>query len=288
MKPDPDLVDYLKEISAFPLLSLEEERLVAERTAAGDEGARRTLILSNLRLVVAVAKQFRNYALSFLDLVTEGNYGLIRAADHYRVDKDARFATYATIWIRQAISRALKIKTRQVRIPDGVLALVAAWRKTAARLEQEQGREPTSVEIAGAIGLPVSRVPALLKVIASMKSVSRDRPAEEGPEAEEVAVATAGRQGGPQNAHEAFDFNPGDARKFAIVLRCLTERQATVLRHRYGIDGAPRLTLEEIAARLPGKRLSRERVRQIEVEGLKKVLAVMRSADCPPAPAPTS
>lgn len=274
MTRDQDLVDYLREISVFPLLSAEEEMAVAERTREGDEGARRTLILSNLRLVIAIAKKYTSAELTFLELVTEGNFGLIRAADHYRPDKETRFATYASWWIKQAITQALKAKNRPVRIPRHILRQITVWNATARDLEQKYARKPTSVEIASAINLPVSRVPSILQVIAAQKTISHDNTDENGNQ-DEIA-ASARRTVSTVRTHEMFDFDDADTRKMLQLIRCVDARAAMIIRGRYGLDGAKKLTLEEAGAMLPGPSLTRERVRQIETEALRKILKVLQ------------
>lgn len=272
MSNDPDLADYLQTIGEFPLLTPDAERELAGRAAAGDESARRDLILHNLRLVVAIAKNYAGRGdIAFFDLVNEGNYGLIRAVDHYRTGHNARFATYASHWVKCAITQALKRKNRPVRVPSHILRVVFAWQQASRKLEQDLSRTPTPEEIAEAVHLPAKRIPMVLKAIASLKSVSQDYADVEN------TAAPAVRAERNRKTHEVFDFDAADARKFSRILRVLNPREAIIIRRLYGLDGEEKMNLEDIGARLDPPR-TRERVRQIEIEALRKILRVLQPA----------
>ena len=259
---------YLKEIGKVPLLSTEEEIELAKRIELGDEEAKRTLAESNLRLVVSIAKRYMGRGMQFLDLIQEGNLGLIKAVEKFEYKKGYKFSTYATWWIRQAITRAIADQARTIRIPVHMVETINRLIRTQRQLVQTLGREPSPDEVAAAKEIPVERVREVMKI--SMDPVSLETPIGEEEDShlgdfiqdEQVMV-------------------PADAATYTLlreqlteVLETLTEREQKVLRLRFGLDdGRPR-TLEEVGRDF---NVTRERIRQIEAKALRKLRHPSRS-----------
>lgn len=259
---------YLKEIGKVPLLSVEEEIELAKRIALGDEEAKRKLAESNLRLVVSIAKRYMGRGMQFLDLIQEGNLGLIKAVEKFEYKKGYKFSTYATWWIRQSITRAIADQARTIRIPVHMVETINRMIRTQRQLIQTLGREPSPQEIADAMDIPVERVQEVMKI--SMDPVSLETPIGEEEDShlgdfiqdEQVMV-------------------PVDAATYTLlreqlteVLETLTEREQKVLRLRFGLDdGRPR-TLEEVGRDF---NVTRERIRQIEAKALRKLRHPSRS-----------
>jgi RNA polymerase sigma factor (sigma-70 family) len=260
-----NLALYLKEISRVPLLSREEEAELARRARGGDEHAKARVIEANLRLVVQIARRYLNRGLPLLDLIEEGNLGLLRAVEKFDAERGTRFSTYATWWIRQAIVRALANQARTIRLPVHVGLLLGRYVKEQQRLTQLLGRPPTSEEIAAALHTSVEQVFELEEI--RQHPVSLDAPIGE----EQARLG---------DLVEAVDVDPGaavgallrDRMDLVSVLDDLAENERTVLRRRFGLEGDPPETLEAIGRRLT---LSRERVRQIEASGLRKLRALL-------------
>ena len=259
---------YLKEIGKIPLLSTEEEIELAKRMEKGDEEARKKLAEANLRLVVSIAKRYAGRGMQFLDLIQEGNLGLIKAVEKFDYRKGYKFSTYATWWIRQAITRAIADQARTIRIPVHMVETINRLIRTSRQMVQELGREPTPEELAKKLDMPVERV-------REIKKISQDPVSLETPIGEE------------EDSHLGDfiqDDNvmvPADQATFTLLheqlmesLETLTEREQQVLRLRFGLDdGRPR-TLEE------GGRVfhvTRERIRQIEAKALRKLRHPSRS-----------
>jgi RNA polymerase primary sigma factor len=258
-----NLAVYFKEISQIPLLSREQEVDLARRIAAGDETAKQRLIESNLRLVVQVARRYRNRGLPLPDRIEEGNIGLIRAVEKFDPSRGTRFSTYGTWWIRQAIARALANQARMIRLPVHVEVLLGRYTREQKRLTQELGRTPTAEELAKALGTTVEEVEELEEI--RQHPVSLDAP--------------AGEDRGRLSDTVADDApEPGVASLFrrradlVSVLDDLAANERMVLRWRFGLDADAPETLEQIGRRLG---LSRERVRQIEASGLRKLRALL-------------
>ncbi len=258
-----NLAVYFKEISQIPLLSREQEVDLARRIAAGDETAKQRLIESNLRLVVQVARRYRNRGLPLPDRIEEGNIGLIRAVEKFDPSRGTRFSTYGTWWIRQAIARALANQARMIRLPVHVEVLLGRYTRAQKRLTQELGRTPTADELAKALGTTVEEVEELEEI--RQHPVSLDAP--------------AGEDRGRLSDTVADDApEPGVASLFrrradlVSVLDDLAANERMVLRWRFGLDADAPETLEQIGRRLG---LSRERVRQIEASGLRKLRALL-------------
>ena len=256
---------YLREISDIPLLSREEEVELARRVAVGDEAAKQRLIESNLRLVVQVARRYLNRGLPLSDLIEEGNLGLMRAVEKFDPSRGVRFATYATWWIRQAVSRALANQARTVRLPIHVQILLGRYVKEQQRLTQVLGRPPSAAELAKALGTTEEQVGELEEL--RQQPLSLDAPA-----------PSATRRLGDVIADPTTDPPTALTRLFraradlVAVLDDLAPNERTVLRRRFGLEGDEPETLEAIGQRLG---LSRERVRQIESGGLRKLRALL-------------
>ncbi len=259
---------YLKEIGKVPLLSMDEEIELAKRINLGDRWAKKRLAEANLRLVVSIAKRYVGRGMQFLDLIQEGNLGLIKAVDKFDYTKGYKFSTYATWWIRQAITRAIADQSRTIRIPVHMVETINRLIRTSRQLLQELGREPSPEEIAEKMELPVERVREIMKI--SQDPVSLETPIGEEEDSHLGDFI--------QDEHVQV---PADAATFTLlheqlmeVLDTLTEREQKVLKLRFGLeDGKPR-TLEEVGKEF---NVTRERIRQIEAKALRKLRHPSRS-----------
>jgi RNA polymerase primary sigma factor len=256
---------YLREIARIPLLSREEEVALARRVRAGDEAAKAWLTEANLRLVVQIARRYLNRGLPLPDLIEEGNLGLLRAVEGFDPDRGTRFSTYATWWIRQAVVRALANQARMIRLPVHVELLLGRYAKEQQRLTQKFGRAPTTQEMAQALGTSVEQVRELEEI--RQRPVSLDAPV--GDEQTRLADLVPDTSPDPATAVTTLFRDRSD---LVTVLDDLAANERTVLRRRFGLEGAPPETLESIGQRLG---LSRERVRQIEGAGLRKLRALL-------------
>ena len=259
---------YLKEIGKVPLLSAEEEIELAKRMENGDQEAKKRLAEANLRLVVSIAKRYVGRGMLFLDLIQEGNLGLIKAVEKFDYRKGYKFSTYATWWIRQAITRAIADQARTIRIPVHMVETINKLIRVSRQLLQELGREPTPEEISEEMGMPVDRVREILKI--SQEPVSLETP--------------IGEEEDSHLGDFIQDDNvpvPAEAASFTLlreqlveVLGTLTEREQKVLRLRFGLDDGRARTLEEVGKEF---NVTRERIRQIEAKALRKLRHPSRS-----------
>ncbi|MCI8282762.1 MAG: RNA polymerase sigma factor RpoD [Lachnospiraceae bacterium] len=259
---------YLKEIGKVPLLSAEEEIDLAKRMELGDQEAKKRLAEANLRLVVSIAKRYVGRGMLFLDLIQEGNLGLIKAVEKFDYRKGYKFSTYATWWIRQAITRAIADQARTIRIPVHMVETINKLIRVSRQLLQELGREPSPEEIAEEMSMPVDRVREILKI--SQEPVSLETP--------------IGEEEDSHLGDFIQDNNvpiPADAAAFTLlkeqlveVLGTLTEREQKVLRLRFGLDDGRARTLEEVGKEF---NVTRERIRQIEAKALRKLRHPSRS-----------
>ncbi|MDD6646558.1 MAG: RNA polymerase sigma factor RpoD [Firmicutes bacterium] len=259
---------YLKEIGKVPLLSAQEEIDLAKRMEAGDEYAKQKLCEANLRLVVSIAKKYVGRGMLFLDLIQEGNLGLIKAVDKFDWTKGYKFSTYATWWIRQAITRSIADQARTIRIPVHMVETINKLIRVSRQLLQEEGREPTPDEIAAEMGISVEKVREILKI--AQEPVSLETPI------------------GEEEDSHLGDFIPDDdapapaeAAAFSMlkeqlvdVLGTLTEREQKVLKLRFGLEDGRARTLEEVGKKFD---VTRERIRQIEAKALRKLRHPTRS-----------
>ena len=260
-----NLAVYLKEISRIPLLTREQEVDLARRIAASDEKAKQQLIEANLRLVVQVARRYLNRGLPLSDLIEEGNLGLMRAVEKFDGERGVRFSTYATWWIRQAVSRALANQARTVRLPIHVQLLLGRYVKEQQRLTQELKRAPTAAELAKALGTTEEQVSELEEL--RQQPLSLDAPS--GGDTSKLSDVLADAGADPAATLTRLFRERAD---LVAVLDDLAPNERTVLRRRFGLDGDEPETLEAIGQRL---KLSRERVRQIEGSGLRKLRALL-------------
>ncbi len=259
---------YLKEIGKVPLLTAEEEIELAKRMEEGDEEAKKRLSEANLRLVVSIAKRYVGRGMLFLDLIQEGNLGLIKAVEKFDYSKGYKFSTYATWWIRQAITRAIADQARTIRIPVHMVETINKLVRVSRQLLQQLGREPSPEEIAAEMNMPVERVREILKI--SQEPVSLETP--------------IGEEEDSHLGDFIQDDNvpvPADAAAFTLlkeqlreVLSTLTEREQKVLRLRFGLDDGRARTLEEVGKQF---NVTRERIRQIEAKALRKLRHPSRS-----------
>ena len=259
---------YLKEIGKVPLLSADEEKELAIRMEEGDEEAKKRLAEANLRLVVSIAKRYVGRGMLFLDLIQEGNLGLIKAVEKFDYRKGFKFSTYATWWIRQAITRAIADQARTIRIPVHMVETINKLVRVSRQLLQELGREPTPEEIAEKMDIPVERVREIIKI--SQEPVSLETP--------------IGEEEDSHLGDFIQDDNvpvPAEAAAFTLlkeqldeVLGTLTEREQKVLRLRFGLKDGRARTLEEVGKEF---NVTRERIRQIEAKALRKLRHPSRS-----------
>ena len=259
---------YLKDIGKIPLLSPEREKYLAEQIALGSKSAKDELIEANLRLVVSIAKRHVGKGMYFLDLIQEGNLGLIKAVEKFDYSKGYKFSTYATWWIRQAITRAIADQARTIRIPVHMVETIHKVSRTARQLLQEYGKEPTTDEIAQRLGITADKVREIMKI--AQDPVSLETPI------------------GEEEDSHLGDFvedndspAPSDSASYALlreqlcnILHTLTPREEQVIKLRFGLeDGRPR-TLEEVGKQF---QITRERIRQIEAKALRKLRHPSRS-----------
>lgn len=261
MSDDPVKI-YLKEIGNYPLLSMEEEVELAKKIAQGDQDASDRLTESNLRLVVSIAKKYVGRGLSFLDLIQEGNLGLIKAVDKFDYTKGYKFSTYATWWIRQAITRSIADQSRTIRIPVHMSEVINKAYRVSRSLLQELGREPTEEEIAAEMNLPVEKVREIMKI--SADPISLDTPIGEEDDSHLGDFIKDDTIMGPEEA-ATYTMLQDQIKK---LLTTLSEREQRVLVLRFGLlDGRTR-TLEEVGKEF---NVTRERIRQIEAKALRKL-----------------
>ena len=268
VKLDDPVRMYLKEIGKIPLLSPEEETAVAERMSKGDEEARRIMTEANLRLVVSIAKRYVGRGMQLLDLVQEGNLGLLKAVEKFDYEKGFKFSTYATWWIRQAITRAIADQARTIRIPVHMVETINRVIRTSHAMVQRLGREPTSAEVAEEMKMDVSKVEEIMKI--AQEPVSLETPI------------------GEEEDSHLGDFiqdedasQPAEAASYALlreqleeVLATLSPREEQVLRMRFGLVDGKSHTLEEVGKEFD---VTRERIRQIESKALRKLRHPSRS-----------
>ena len=259
---------YLKEIGRVPLLTTEEEIELAQRMAKGDRYAKKRLSEANLRLVVSIAKKYVGRGMQFLDLIQEGNLGLIKAVEKFDYTKGFKFSTYATWWIRQAITRAIADQARTIRIPVHMVETITKVKKVSSQLLHENGHDPSPEEIADKLSMPVDKVREIMRV--AQDPVSLETPI------------------GEEEDSHLGDFIPDDdapapaesashtllREQLDEVLSTLTEREANVLRLRFGLEDGKARTLEEVGQRFD---VTRERIRQIEAKALRKLRHPSRS-----------
>jgi len=258
---------YMQEIGKTPLLTLEEEVSLARRIRRGDKAARDHMISANLRLVVKIAMDYKDFGLPLLDLISEGNIGLIKAVERFDPRKGGKLSTYAAWWIKQSIKRALANQSKTIRLPVHLVDKIAKMRRTAMALSEELGREPTDEEIAIELGVPTSKV-------AHLKSVSVRPASLDAPVGEESDSATFGEIVGDENAVSPFESLREKNQNLDLhaMVESLDPREAEIIKYRFGLDGYDELTLEEVGQKF---RVTRERVRQLQNLALSKMRKAM-------------
>lgn len=275
---DKQYKDYIKlyfnDVSKIKLLTAEEEKAIARRIVRGDENAKRKLIEANLRLVISIAKRFFGAKLSFSDLIQEWNVGLIKAIEKFDPEKDFKFSTYATRWIKQSITKAIADMSKHVRIPVHLIDEISAYNKASSLLFQKLGREPNSKEIADHLWFPLKKINKLEEVIYGNISLDSDV-GEDGSKDKLGDMIPDTKTATPDQVAETSALRTN----LDNILKMLDEREAKIIKMRYGIDG-PRYTLEQVGEEFD---VTRERVRQVEQkviqklrehEGLQKMLGI--------------
>ncbi|MBQ3410053.1 RNA polymerase sigma factor RpoD [Candidatus Saccharibacteria bacterium] len=256
---------YLREIGKIPLLSPEEEAKLAQRVIKGDKKAKDKMVEANMRLVVSIAKRYSGRGLDFLDLIQEGNTGLLRAVEKFDPEKGFKFSTYATWWIRQAITRAIADQARTIRIPVHMVETINKVLRTSRKLTQELNREPTVEEIAKDMGMDVEKVEYVMRIKQDIASLD----------------ASVGRDGEDEDSvlgdfvEDEERISPEDSaanqllkEQIASILSTLSDREQKIIKLRFGIGGGRPHTLEEVGAEFS---VTRERIRQIEAKALSKL-----------------
>jgi len=254
---------YLREIGKIPLLSAEEELALAKRVVAGDKDAKDKMAEANMRLVVSIAKRYVGRGLDLLDLIQEGNTGLLRAVEKFDPDKGFKFSTYATWWIRQAITRAIADQARTIRIPVHMVETINKLLRTQRRLTQELNREPTNEEIAAAMEIEVDKVEHIMKIkqdISSLDASIRDD--------EEESVLADFIEDEDTISPEESATNQLLKEQVKDMLAALTEREQKIIKLRFGLEDGKQHTLEEVGQEFS---VTRERIRQIEAKALAKL-----------------
>ena len=273
VEPDAEITTdalqlFLKDIGKVPLLTAAQEVELAKRIERGDHGAKQAMVEANLRLVVSIAKRYRNQGLPFLDLIQEGTIGLVRAAEKFDYRKGFKFSTYATWWIRQAVARAIADKGRTIRMPVHVVEKLNRILRSERKLRAERGREPTTEEIARDLDMTSDEVEQIRR--SAQVPVSLEKPVGDDDESEFGHFLADESTPLPDEAAEQA------LRKDALtkILGSLAPREQRILEMRYGLDGNPPRTLDEVGRAFS---VTRERIRQIENQCLKKLRAL---ADC--------
>ncbi|MBC7979707.1 MAG: RNA polymerase sigma factor RpoD/SigA [Armatimonadetes bacterium] len=269
---DSSLKLYLREISKTPLLTIEEEITLADRIKNGDQDARTHMIRANLRLVVKIAQDYSNYGLPVMDLISEGNIGLMKAVERFDPEKGGKLSTYAAWWIKQSIKRALANQSKTIRLPVHMVDKIAKMRRISSMLGEALGREPSDEELADEVGLPRRKL-AMLKQ-ASQRPTSLDAPINDGESTEYGEIISDERAENPldmltdKNLHGEIDG----------LLAVLDDRERRIIDERFGLNGRKALTLEEVGREFG---VTRERIRQLQNSALTKMRRALRKKEKP-------
>jgi RNA polymerase primary sigma factor len=262
---------YLNEIGKTPLLKIEEEVKLAARIRKGDESARQHMISANLRLVVRIALDYKDFGLPLQDLISEGNIGLIKAVDRYDPSKGGKLSTYASWWIKQSIQRALANQSKTIRLPVHAVAKISQIRKTARALTEKLGHEVTDEELAAELRMPLEKLIHLRSV--AVHPASLDAPL--GESADASLLGDIVRDEGASSPSEALG-SKNVSSDLARAVNSLGEREAMIIRMRFGLDGNDEMTLEEIGKKF---NVTRERIRQLEQLSIKHMRRLMENRD---------
>jgi RNA polymerase primary sigma factor len=268
---DSGIKIYLREIGQTPLLTREEEIKLARRIKRGDSAARQQMIKANLRLVVKIAHDYTNFGLPLLDLISEGNIGLMKAVERFDPKKGGKLSTYAAWWIKQSIKRALANQSKTIRLPVHLVDKIARMRRTAMRLAEELGREPTDEELAEEMGLSAAKVSQLRT--AAIRPASLDAAM-----SQEDDSSSLGDMIGDEAALTPYELLSDKNLRTAMagVLDVLDERELRILTMRFGLDGKKEMTLEEVGRKF---RVTRERIRQLQNIALRKLKKELEKKD---------
>ncbi len=265
---------YLREIAQFPLLTPQEEVKLARRIKKGDAEARAIMVRSNLRLVVKIARDYSNYGLPLLDLISEGNIGLMKAVERFDPKKGGKLSTYAAWWIKQSIKRALANQSKTIRLPVHLVDKIAKMRRVATQMTEELGREPTDDELAEEIGLSSAKVSALKS--AAIRPTSLDQPIGDDDSTEFSEIV------GDEEAQDPFEMlRDKDLRdEVGDLLDVLDDRERRIINSRFGLDGKTPKTLEEVGEKFG---VTRERIRQLQNIALNKLRKALNKKERPKA-----
>ncbi len=263
---DHGLDTYLAEINEVPLLTAQDEISLAERIGQGDLEAREHMIRANLRLVVSIAKNYVNRGLTFMDLIEEGNIGLMKAVEKFDPEAGCRFSTYATWWIKQGIRRSLVNSVKTVRVPSYMSEIVSKWKSMAMELNFRLGRAPTSAEIAEELQLPISNWNVVRETV-----LSNSQPVHSMNEDASSVFTEMLEDSGTKTPEEEI-FTNMELTRMQELLAAIDEREAAILKMRYGLDSGKAMTLKAIGEELG---ITRERVRQMERDALRKLHTTM-------------
>src|SRR6185295_155671 len=262
-----DLQLYLKQINEVPLLTAAEERELGWRIINDNCcEAKERMVRANLRLVVSIGKNYAHRGLPLADLIEEGNIGLIRAVEGFDPAQGARFSTYASWWIKQAIKRALINAVQPIHVPAYMVELIAKWKQASQKLEREMGRQPSLQELSEEMNLPLKKVRIIKRAVKAFRAPAQ-APLDDNGEVMNIGDMLADERTGPP---EDYIFRDDELRTIRKLLDAIDEREARILRLRFGLDGQEPLTLKQIATEIG---ISRERVRQIADEALRKLNA---------------
>jgi RNA polymerase primary sigma factor len=268
---------YIQEISQTPLLTVEDEIRLAKRIKRGDKAAREHMIKANLRLVVKIAREYEDYGLPLLDLINEGNIGLMKAVERFDPAKGAKLSTYAAWWIKQSIKRALANQGKTIRLPVHLVDKIARMRRTALKLQDEFGREPTDEELGEELGISAAKV-AMMRS-AGIRPASLDAPLSDDADASRLGDVVPDEK--MDTAYQELE----DKTRHSLVrelLKTLDPRELTILRYRFGLDGDEERTLEEVGQQFG---ITRERIRQLQNAALNKLRRRIEKVERLPATA---
>lgn len=261
---------YLREVGQTNLLTPQEEIELAAKIKAGDEAARERMIKSNLRLVVKIARDYEDFGLPLLDLINEGNMGLMKAVERFDPAKGAKFSTYSSWWIKQSIKRALANQSKTIRLPVHMVDKIAKMRRAITKLTEELGHEPTDEELSEEMGIKLRRVRQMR--ISAMRPTSLDQPIGED---ESNVMGDIVQDDRAVNAYEDLEKKTMTA-MITDLVKHLDNREASILRYRFGLDGGKEKTLEQVGKKFG---VTRERIRQLQNSALLKLRKMMEQAD---------